>query len=434
MKLLFRLRPVFIAAAALAAAGCAAAGGPPPVAAPYNTQNAAATAQTRTITQSQNNTGDYKPLSIIYETENNAAAKYEPEAGCYKGADITASKVYNDISGFESYTGVSHAIYACSMTLGGDYPLTFILECISAGKTPCVTINPPDAPGADIYSVDTLKKTADDFASVKTPLFIIFYPYSSSLNYNAGAYTAFFRMAAEIFAERAPFAVLVWSVDSGDVFNCGDYYPGDANADWAGLDINAGFIGASGYDPDLQKEIEYFYFKYQKQKPIMFSLKISHYATSDNTYRNEDAAGLMTRLFGDIKNKYVRVKAYIYRDESLPAAGGDDYSIDSGDMRDAYKSAVGGASFLSTVSETAGAFYQKSRFLSAHSAYMDDTGVFIPASSLISDLGFAVADIGSMGDPVSINFEDCYPSYEAERVFSLYTEIDYANGILYIYK
>jgi len=380
---------------------------------------------------------EYIPLSIIYETENPNAAKYEPERGCYAGADVSSGGAFHgDIRGFEGFTGVDHAIFSCSMELGNEYPLSFVLSCVAAGKTPCVVINPPKN-GGPLYDEGLLAETVMGFAAVNIPVFVVFYPYSGGAGFAPSDYISFFRTAAELFREYVPGAAVVWSVGVSDVYNCADYYPGDGAADWAGLGVRAGLERISGSDglayPDVMGGIEYFYFRYQKKKPIMLTeLAVSHYSSRDNRYRSDDAARLIKKILAAAGTQFPRIKAYIYADEGLSDGGTDNFSVTGdGDVKAAYREAASGVQFLRSVVEEP-SFYLRSAFRSAHRAYYGAGGVFIPVNALASDLGCDVPPAGP--EDVYVNSARCVPAHVVERALSLYTELDAERGVLYIYK
>jgi len=375
----------------------------------------------------------YIPLQIIYENKNTEQSLYEPEKGCYSGADIISDNMFTgDIKKFERYIGVKHAMYSVSMNLGDSYPEKFILSCIINQKTPSVTINPsPEI----LYDAKLLEKTAKSFALFNTPIFINFYPYSSESDFSAKEYINFFKYAKSLFSRYAPKVAFIWSISSRDVYDCNAFYPGDDFVDWVGINIRANIVKtATGYDyGDVSDSLDYFYFNYQKKKPIMLSeLAISHYTTRNNKYENGKAIHLIEAVLSDIISKYPRIKAYVYMDRDI---GTDNYLItDSEDIMSSYKTAASNSGFLSSIEESS-RYGLSSLYHSVYNAQKRalDSAIFLPESSLIFDINCSTQQLDKINnDAIYINFEKHYPADSVERIFQLNSEAS-ANS-LFLYK
>lgn len=294
-----------------------------------------------------------KAYDLKIRTNDLKLSKYEPETGCYAGAYILSDKIVDgDISNFEKETGKEHAIYTNNITLGGEFPEKWFLECIAQMKTPCITIDSPD--WHDPYDIELLTKTAEEIGAFNLPVFVRLYPYSKGMGYTAKDYVEFYKQARGIFQELAPNAALVWSVYFEDVYDCGSFYPGDDYVDWVGISVFLDIING-GEHKDALNYINYFYYNYQKLKPVMLSeLGVSHFTTEDNSYHTAQAAEEIKKLYFAVRKSYPRIKAVIYADlnlaESSKERNSNDYSIMSEDLlKNTYSASVSAAAFLSEV-------------------------------------------------------------------------------------
>ena len=247
----------------------------------------------------------YKDYTLLVRKADYAPARWEPAEGCYLGAEVLGDKsIGGRMDAFERRTNTAHAIYACEMTLGGEYPALWVLECIANGKTPCVIVRPANAHAP--FDLDLLEQTARDVGTYGVPLFVQLLPYSTA-RYDRAGYAAFYAAARQVFAEHAPNAAIVWNVEDG-MEGAAAFYPGDACVDWVGVVLKEGASDAAALAAFVQT--------YQQQKPIMVTLAVSHFSTKNNTYDIENAAAHLARMYAEIANRYPRVKAVLYRNGS----------------------------------------------------------------------------------------------------------------------
>jgi len=319
-------------------------------------------------------TPEPKAYALLVHDSAYAPARYEPVDGCYLGAYILeAVSVEGSIPAFERRTGKSHAIYVNEMPLGGTYPVSWVLSCIANGKTPYLIVNRPNSYAP--FDLALLEQTARDAGAFDVPVFIELLPYAKAEKYSRAEYLAFFAAARAQFSLDAPNAVLVWCAEEAE--DSQGYYPGHENVDW---------VNIKGEPSD--EAVADFIQAYQRHKPIILTLAISHYSTENNAY---DLSGAAQRIAAAYADCPPRVKVVLYRDvnEMLYADEGvrHDFTVTTEDsLTKAYQSAISGAGFLSgLVAEartTVGALMQAVR-----PGYAVGDTYYIAEESILADLG-----------------------------------------------
>ncbi len=363
--------------------------------------------------------------SLLYESGNYVCSKYETD-GCYVGASIQNDELVSSFSEFEAITA-SQAFYAVTITLGEEYPEEKVLSCFAAGKSPLFTVIPP-AEG-DIYDAEALNEFAVEAGKYNFPVFIELYPYSAKEKFSAKGYKEFFRRAKAIFDEKAQNVALIWSCSLDDAAAAKAYYCGDEFNDWVGVriyrDLNAsGEEAVKAIADSLQKNLDYFYFSYQKTKPIFITrLGISHYSTKNNLYFTKSTAEETKAFYKSFSEKYTRIKAVCYDDTNeLNFKSGKDYILnnysltDEPDMLEAYTAAISGSRFLDdVVAENTGRSITE-RFTSPFAAYGSGDEIYVSEKSLIYDLG--LVGVNNVPGRMIIGGEPYYPAGELKKRLS----------------
>jgi len=291
--------------------------------------------------------------SLFYEQEY-PVSLYEPETGCYLGAYVLSNREINfDIKKFDELTGKDHAVSLYNLKAGNPFPDMWVISCIAAKKTPYFVFLPPNE--YNPYDYPVIDSIVEAFGEFKVPIFIDFYPISG-LTGNPQAYINFFRYSRQKFKEKAPNVSFVWTVNAKEAIDLIRYYPGDAYVDWVGLNAVQPLI-EDGYGADIFNAIDYFYYTYQKYKPIAISqIAISHYTNTDYIFKNQIASCEIDRVYSKIINYYPRIKMinYLDYDEKIsdPKKKSDYYTVTENDVvLSAYKDAVSDSRFLSLVSD-----------------------------------------------------------------------------------
>ncbi|MDR3238647.1 MAG: hypothetical protein LBT44_00975 [Clostridiales bacterium] len=193
-----------------------------------------------------------------------------------------------------------------------------------------------------------------------------------------------------MFREKVPNAAFVWGVDAQEALDSGRFYPGDSWVDWVSLHIYDR-LRDGAYEFDPLNTLDYFYYTYQKTKPIMISqLAVSHYTSQDHAYRNEAAAREIARLYQKIAQDYPRVKLVNYMDINEVASGAGDVPADNflltenSSLLDAYRQAVSDGHFLSVLD--GGGEYALQLMKSPFPVLKKDGTWFVSASSFQYDL------------------------------------------------
>ncbi len=293
-----------------------------------------------------------EPYQMFVHKADYPLSLYEPSEGCYLGADITTNKRIDfDIHQFETLTKKKQCIFSYDMDLNDSYPLTWILSCISQIKTASITITPPSG----ILSADSekLTKLAQNFGEFYVPIFVNFYPIQE--NYDPKKYIAIYKQARTIFKEHASNVSFVWSVDSEFIFDSAKYYPGNDYVDWVGINLQKP-ITTKENEQNIFNTLDYFYYEYQKTKPIMITgLAISHFSSKDHIYRTTEASREIESTYHSIIENYPRVKAIIYSDVNEEESDStkktkNNYSItDDETVLNGYSKAINKEQFLTQI-------------------------------------------------------------------------------------
>jgi len=342
--------------------------------------------------------------TLYINTRNYELSRYEPQYGCYVGAHILADNTINGkIDAFEQLT-TAHAIYANEMILGGEYPLTWILECIAQQKTPLLTVHRPNLYEPFDYAL--LEETAKDIGLFSIPVFVQLLPHAKAEKYHAEAYREFWRTAFVLFREHAPNAALVWT--TADTADYESHYPGDAYVDW----VSCAYT--DHITDDTAEGFGAFYQLFQTRKPIMISpLTISHYTTADRGYTTSEAAAKITALYHMFGEQYPRVKAVIYRNENEAAhepQNGEilhDYAITTESaLFESYADATKSAKYLSAIEMNRAGAIMDILVKSPYPAFKKDGQYYLTEQSILTDLGVRTILPGRR--PIAIAGKACY--------------------------
>lgn len=350
--------------------------------------------------------------SIYIEDSYYNLSLYEPREKCYLGAYILSDKVVNfNIGEFEARTGKKHSNYVYHMKLGEPFPLKWVLECYSLMKTPYIIMEASDS--YNPFKYELLEETAESFGEFYIPMFIEFYPNPQNNNYDKEEYKLFFKKAYDTFKQKASNAAFVWSVDVNGVYDSNFYYPGNESTDWVGINIYKTF-DENGEMINIDKNIDYFYYLYQKDKPIMISqLAISHFSSKGHKYFNDKAAEEIENLYLKTLNNYPRIKSINYMDinnmEFSPKNSvNDNFSItDDEKILNAYKNSISNDKFISELSIIDSGEKNKELFKSPFEAYNVENQIYISKNTIIYDLNYK--DISNLDENIeSIIIENEY--------------------------
>lgn len=291
-------------------------------------------------------------LNLKIEFAGQELARHEPPAGAFLGAYVARDNRAGDIRAFEAATGVNHAIFAYTMALEDEYPLRWVLENIAAGKAPFITLLPVEAEAlAGRETVTKLREFAANVGQFNVPAFVQLFPLIGDHGFNFAEYTAFFRAAHSVFAHYAPNVALVWGFDTQNLADSVRFYPGRDAVDWIHL-INPSPISPSGEFGDFFSYLNFFYFAYQHERPLMVSVAVSHYSAESNAYFTHEAAAKIQNIFGRLE-EYPRIKAVIYRSYNDLAASGNKFGLTGVPIiSQAYAEVSSSPHFLSFVENT----------------------------------------------------------------------------------
>ena len=366
-------------------------------------------------------------FNLQFEIENHIPAMYEPPEGSFLGAYIKRDATVAGIRAFEDDVGVNHAIFAHTMALDDEYPLRWVLENIALNKAPFFVVMPPE--GGPKYDTELLTDFAREVGRFNVPMFVNLYPLAGSHGFIPSEYIAFFREARGIFAEYAPNAALVWGFDAQNMMSSTRFYPGRDVVDWVHL-IIYNDVGTDGQFKDFFAYVDFFYFAFQQEGPLVVSTAVSHYTLENNSYFTREAAGKIKYIYGRLQ-EYPRIKAIIYRNYNDLRGSGNKYTINSAhETSAAYAQAAAMPHFLDYVCNTlkepeATTVTIRSPFR----AVMRNSYFYIPLRGLVYDARFPYLEMLE-GREVEIRGEMFFAMADINRVSGADFFVDKGRGLL----
>jgi len=339
-------------------------------------------ASTEIILPDAVNSGDeITHLSIEIEIENYRLALHEPAAGAFIGAYIERDAAAGGIRAFEADVNVSHAIFAYTMALDDEYPMLWVLENIALMKMPFIAVMP--AAEGPVYNLELVRELAVNAGRFNVPMFINLFPLTVNHIFTAEEYIHFFRQARTIFSEYAPNAALVWGFDAENIIEAMQFYPGAFAVDWIHMTVYND-VDIRGRFNDFFTHINFFYFAFQREAPLMVSTAVSHYTLENTSYFIREAAEKIEYIYSGLQ-AYPRIKAVIYRSYNDAFGRGSKYAVNSMPaIRDAYAAAVYSSHFSITMDDI-GEGYATKRILSPFRAVMRNSDFYIPVRALLYD-------------------------------------------------
>lgn len=312
--------------------------------------------------------------TLLVEQDDIAPAMHEPRGGVLLGVNPAGDSRANNITAFEQITGREHDILSVVMHLDCVLPMDELLTAMFLQKAVLLTIHPPMS--GDQFNAAALQALAGEIGEFNMPVFVNLFPYSRYMRWNPRSFRNFYRSSARAFRSAAPKAAMVWSACVWDAPAAMEYFPGHAYVDWVGLEISLG-INANGQHGDFYPLMSDFLSYFQHDKPIMISgLSVSHFTTTDNTYRTEMAADALTHFYSRITSHWPRVKAIVINSfsEIDPASRGrnrNNFLISSEEaILQAYQQAVAAPALL-PVSYTHDIYRQFTTHIEAVALYND---------------------------------------------------------------
>ena len=258
---------------------------------------------------------------------NFTGAPLEPKTGAYIGAFIDrddALKVIFPGDNFQYHRFPSEFESRAGRRLGsvftyvkwGNFPRKWLQMCKEQGVIPQIAWEPDDL---NEVRDDAYLRGCEQFLSdLNWPVWIRFAgemngdwtPYHG----NPTLYKQKFALVHRVLHSGTARVATVWCVNSIPTDNIDDYYPGDANCDWVGVNL----YSAPFADNDRTREafrlsplalLDPIYRVYSARKPIAIcEYAASHQAKLDMKMRPDFAIEKMSLLYGALPLLYPRVK------------------------------------------------------------------------------------------------------------------------------
>ncbi len=254
-------------------------------------------------------------------------APLEPRGGAYIGAFIDRDDALQVIfkgDNFQTHRFPSEFEQRTGRRLGsvftyvkwGNFPKKWLQMCKKEGVIPQIAWEPDDL---NQVRDDAYLRDCEQFLSdLGWPVWIRFAgemngdwtPYHG----NPALYRQKFALVHRVLHSGDARVATVWCVNSIPLDNIDQYYPGDANCDWVGVNL----YSAPFADNDRTREafgqspltlLDPIYRKYSARKPIAIcEYAASHQAKLDMTMRPDFAIEKMSLLYGALPLLYPRVK------------------------------------------------------------------------------------------------------------------------------
>ncbi len=300
---------------------------------------------------------------------------YEPSSGHYVGAGIQGDAGAGSIRAFEQNAG-KHNVYVYEVIAGDEIDESIFLECIANNKYPYFIIHPPET---KLYERAKLQKAATELGKINMPIFAEIYPDIQS-EYLANDYVELFKYAYDAIKKYAPNTAVVFGAQSDDVTAL-SYYPGNDYTDWVRLGLKLG--------ADEKPNLDFLYLSFQKEKPLILNVSVSHFSKTDYKYRELEAAYTIKELYQSLE-VYPRIKMinYLSYDES-PEIGTENYLISSQtEILKAYANSVTNLPKprITTMSALVSLPVEYATIRSPFTAYKIDNEYYVSELSVIYDL------------------------------------------------
>lgn len=292
-------------------------------------------------------------LVDVYIPKNVERGLYEPDKGIYIGAYVENSSIIDqDMKKFEDLVGKKHAMrvmqYRNSQDVGGKE----LLQCLANKQTPYIKVlMTGDYDLTPIYHLVSDIKT-----KYEMPIFIELYPLVDNMG-DPERYKSHYKAAYELIKRHVKDAVIVWSMDMGQVSDYMSYYPGDRMVDWIGLNTYIPqYADSIRYNEPFKKNIDLWYKSFQGDKPLILSgVALSHYSRVDHTYRIDETETLLNYFYDTIPELYPRIKGMLYIDvdmSEVSKSGKENYALSTQkDLISAYNTLLESDKFLQEVEE-----------------------------------------------------------------------------------
>ena len=280
----------------------------------------------------ENRAAQNETVARVFAARANAPANFsgaplEPKTGAYIGAFIDrddALQVPFKGDNFQYHHFPSEFESRAGRRLGsvftyvkwGNFPRKWLQMCKEQGVIPQIAWEPNDL--NQVQDDDYLRGCERFLSDLDWPVWIRFAgemngnwtPYHG----NPALYKRKFALVHRVLHSGTARVATVWCVNSVPLDNIANYYPGDANCDWVGVNL----YSAPYADNDRTREtfrlspltlLDPIYRRYSARKPIAIcEYGASHQSKVDMLMRPDFAIEKMSLLYGALPLLYPRVK------------------------------------------------------------------------------------------------------------------------------
>ena len=341
----------------------------------------------------------FEKIHLFTQSKEHLFSPIESVSGVHLGAflNFDANPVTDHILEFEDMVGIQHSIYTYEMMLGEKPSTLWLLEMLSEGRIPNIIVTHGNL--LDPFDKTRIRELAEELGQYHLPILLQLLPEPRYHHYNSGKYIEFIQYAREIFREYAPKVSFVFSISEEDILDSMAFYPGDDVIDWLGINLFLPIVENGPFDDHYLKRLDAFYFSFSNKKPILVTIGVSHFTTTDHSYHLHDAGATLKSFYSTVLNTYPRVRAIVYNDlnsvlRPTTRHRHDNFSITSNQgVLDYYKEAISDHRFVDisnfSATDNTGTLFLRSPFSGVR---MNNT-ILIPKHALVYDLALNSEEI-----------------------------------------
>lgn len=229
---------------------------------------------------------------VINVKYNRTRAKGEKEK-CMKGVSLYNEFSFEGINDFEKKTDTDNDVYIKSLSYNDEFPGSFVIECISKGKTPMLILN---------SNVNNIEDIAKKCGSIASEIFISF---------DYGLSTELYNRSAAIFRKYAPNTVLMWNIAYDEAVTA---FPKEEYVDWVNLTFNENILYGKidTKVSELRNSVKYF-----SDKAVALNISVENFSSENHKYytdlwKNEIYS--IYNMAGDYEN--IALVSYVQSSES----------------------------------------------------------------------------------------------------------------------
>lgn len=340
------------------------------------------------------------------------------------------------IKDYEFYLSKKPNQYVYEYTLGTDFEIMYIIDCIARDKMPYIKII---TSSYNKYNIAQIKYVSSILRSFNVDCYVELFPNPSETEFDSEKYKNYFEESAKLLKEDLKNVAIIFTPNNDELIGAEEFLPSSEYIDFIGFDYIGKILETN---PDIYEDFflkfDYIYDLYSNEKPIFITtFALSYFSDLDNTYHIKNNINYINEIFNIINKNYKRVKGVNFYDvdaREFPFYNSeynfDNYSFTDNDkILDNFNILTDSNLFLSTYEKSD----TKETIYYAYDALLVNDEYYI-SSSIINDENLISPNLSNEND-IYIYNENKY--YNIKNIFknneNYYIEIDNINKIISIY-